>query len=147
MDNLDVITPEKIVEIAKEKGEDFSKNIKTNQIRNFYSAINSIRQKANEKAKFKYDEKDEESKQKEENKQKLAELTNQINMEIILLEPKLAYATGRQPAVRGFYNLIKEAVIAYKNVNDNDKDKAVANFIILIESVVAYHKFFGGKDA
>ena len=133
---LDIISPQDIVSIASEKGQSFAKKdkIKTNQIRNFYSAINRIRQKVKEKNKFK---------SLDDGNNKFKELESQIDTELILLEPKLAYAAGRQSAVRNFYEFIKDAISAYKD--SEDKEKAINNFIILIESVVAYHKFYGGE--
>jgi CRISPR-associated protein Csm2 len=140
MKKLDEIMPEEIVALAEEKGKQFADSnngIKTNQIRNFYSAINSIRQKVNERNKFRYNE-------NEDDKKYFSNLETQINTELILLEPKLAYAAGRQKVVKPFYELIKEAIDAYKQ--SKDKDIAINNFITLIESIVAYHKFYGGRD-
>ncbi len=135
MENLDVMTPETMVAISEKKGKEFAGNngIKTNQIRNFYSAVNSIRVKMQEKNKFKNDDKE---------KVRFVELTREIHTELILLEPKLAYAAGRQTKVKPFYDFVKELIDAYKlSIN---RESAIINFITIIESVVAYHKFYGG---
>lgn len=42
MENLDLIKPEKLLKISEEKGKEF-KSIKTNQIRNFFSAVLAIK--------------------------------------------------------------------------------------------------------
>jgi CRISPR-associated protein Csm2 len=122
MENLDVIKPEKIVQIANEKGKDFTK-IKTNQIRNFFAAILSIKNKVATMEVFNFET---------------------IETDIYLLKPKIAYAAGRKNEVEPFKNFIDELVAAL--IKSTDKEKATQNFFNIIESVVAYHKFYGGKD-
>ncbi len=125
MENLDVIKPESIVEIANNKGQEFKNNgIKTNQIRNFFAAVLSI-------------------------KNKVETMTEDFNFEkikpdLILLKPKIAYAAGRQTSIRVFKDFVDELIEAM--LNSKDKEKAVQNFFVIIESVVAYHKFYGGRD-
>jgi CRISPR-associated protein Csm2 len=108
--------------IAKQKGQAFATSIKTNQIRNVFAAVSSIRQQ------FK----------------QTGNCTPEIERSLILLKPKLAYAAGRQTVVRPFQEFMSQAIDAVKN-SKNKKD-ALENFFALVESVVAYHKFYGGKD-
>lgn len=66
-----------------------------------------------------------------------------LKSEIPLLKPKLAYAVGR--AERGnrimdFYQQMETGL----NVLDNTKER-FSNLINLTESIVAFHKFYGGK--
>lgn len=123
MEALDKINPEKLIEYANNKGQEFKK-IKTNQIRNFFSAVVSIKNQVQTAGKdFKY---------------------AQVETELLLLKPKLAYAAGRQSVVRPFKEFMDDAIKAI--IESDDKEKAVMNFFNLIESVVAYHKFHGGKD-
>lgn len=132
MNNLDVITAEEINIEAKKWAKDLSDNeVKTNQIRNVYGAITKIRQDF-EVA-------------KKENSFPEGENYKAIEMDLILLKPKVAYAAGRDKKVRkAFYPLIEEAVT--KVQSSTNKDKAVQNFIYLMESVVAYHKFFAPNN-
>lgn len=65
----------------------------------------------------------------------------------LLLQPKVAYIVGREAkANRGdtgikiFQNIFEKAA---KCVTD---EKSYQNFCNLMEALVAYHKFFGGKD-
>ena len=61
-----------------------------------------------------------------------------------MLKPKLAYAAGRQPAVTPFYKLVSAAVAGIEKAEN--KPQAFQNFFELLDSIVAYHKFHGGKD-
>lgn len=66
----------------------------------------------------------------------------------ILLKPKLAYAVKRHKSkgLSKFYELFS---IAYDSVNTTDNQEGRRHFINLInllESVLAYHKFHGGKE-
>lgn len=67
-----------------------------------------------------------------------------IKTDILLLKPKIAYAAGRKREVKPFQEFVDELIDAL--LNSNDKEKAVQNFFNIVESVVAYHKYFGGKD-
>lgn len=64
--------------------------------------------------------------------------------EIILLEPKLAYAVGRdnknKTKIKDFYELLSPLIREVK------EDKArFQNFVNVFESIVAYHKAAGGE--
>lgn len=105
--------------------------VKTHQIRNFYSGITKIRvdwRKKNLSAQ---------------------ELSNKI----ILIKPKLAYATARNKKLNGFYNsfkaIVDENVTTLKANSANvDNIKTIyTNFITLMEAIVAYHKFYEEKGA
>jgi CRISPR-associated protein Csm2 len=61
----------------------------------------------------------------------------------LLLQPKVAYLVGRDSknlGIRIFQDIFEKAS---KLVSD---DKTYQNFCNLMEALVAYHKFFGGKD-
>ena len=115
-------------QVIDKTAEDYAKifkadGLKTNQIRNFYSAITRLRQGFVEAKET---------------------FTPQLERELVLLKPKLAYSAGRQKAVRAhFYEFMKkyiDEVLAASN-----KKEAMNNFFALVESVVAYHKFYGGE--
>lgn len=62
--------------------------------------------------------------------------------EILLLEPKLAYATGRDnnnSKIKDFYELCSPLIRDIKE----DKSK-FQNFVNVLEAIVAYHKAAGG---
>ena len=109
--------------IGEAQGRAFSKNVKTSQLRAFYSAVNRIRvqfQRAND-------------------------FSPEIERSLILLKPKLAYAAGRHPRqLRDFRNFMERAIDGV--VGSNGKVQALTNFFDLLEAVVAYHKFHGGRD-
>ena len=63
-----------------------------------------------------------------------------IEIEVLLLKPKVAYTAARHKSAKSFSNVITAAI---DKVNDR------ASFIRLtqlIESIIAYHKAFGGQD-
>ncbi len=113
----------KIVKKAEEMAIQFTRDkLKTNQIRNFYSAITRMRVDF-EQAENGYDE---------------------VKSRLVMLKPKLAYAAGRQTAVRAnFYPFMTTAIESIEKATN--KTKAMENFFILVESIVAYHKFHGGE--
>jgi len=110
-----------LVDIAEEEAKQLVKDqLKTNQIRNFYAAVS--------KMKIDYEKKP---------------TYEAIKMDLIMLKPKLAYAAGRQKSVKKFYYLMNDAIQGVEA--STDKPKAIENFFALIESVVAYHKYYGGN--
>lgn len=122
------ITAKDIDEKAEKWGEAFAREIKTNQIRNVFSSIAAIRSdfvKGNKK------------------------YSDEIQTNLIMLKPKLAYAVGRssgraQNAYREFKGVLEEAID--KIIESNNGERAMENFFFLAEALVAYHKFHGGKD-
>ncbi|MDD2636810.1 MAG: type III-A CRISPR-associated protein Csm2 [Bacteroidales bacterium] len=58
--------------------------------------------------------------------------------DFVLLKPKLAYAVGRasgqNPKIKDFYNVIIDAIDKVKTKNEFE------NFIKIFEAIVAYHK-------
>jgi|YNPMSStandDraft_1061717.scaffolds.fasta_scaffold00325_7 CRISPR-associated protein Csm2 len=128
--DLAELKPEDLNAIADEKGKNFTK-IKTNQIRNVFANINAIRTDF----KIAITTKD---------AQDQNEKINKIKRDLVLLKPKLAYAAGRQNVVKSFQEFLFELI--NKTVNSKKIELALENFFIMVESVVAYHKFHGGKD-
>lgn len=120
MEDLANVKGLQINEIANEKGREF-KSIHTNQLRNVFSAVNGI------KTKF-------------INRKSLEEIKD----DLILLKPKLAYAKGRQPKIEPFQRFMFEAIDSV--ANSKNFERALTNFFALVEAIVAYHKYYGGKD-
>ena len=123
--NLSTMDTSDIVQKAENMALQFTRDkLKTNQIRNFYSAITRMRT---------------EYEQAEEGKG-----YERVKNQLIMLRPKLAYAAGRQTAVRAnFYPFMTTAIQSIEQAGD--KAKSIENFFLLVESVVAYHKFHGGE--
>jgi len=121
--DMAVITAENLDSLANHYGKSFSQ-IKTNQIRNVFASIQDIRTKLRTKG----------------------EVTEEIHREIVLLKPKVAYIKGRnaqKPEFTTFYDMMRHSVDT--TVSSGDKYEATWNFIRLVESIVAYHRFYGGK--
>lgn len=96
------------------------KQVSTSQIRKFFGSLKKI-QASFEKSKY----------------------------EIILLEPKLAYAVGRdydkkdkvqKTKIKDLYDLLKPLIREIKE----DKTR-FNNFVNVVEAIVAYHKAAGGE--
>jgi CRISPR-associated protein Csm2 len=100
----------------------FLKNsrLETNQIRKFLDAINRVKVKLNQ-------DKDDE------------QIFNDIEPEIVLLKPKLAYAAARQKAAKPLSDVMSIAIDNVKTVEDFKR------LIQFVESIIAYHKSAGGK--
>ena len=93
-----------------------NQGLKTNQIRKFLDAINQL-------------------------KAKLVDTSfADIKDETILLKPKLAYAAARQNAIKPLNQVISEAI----DIVEDEKD--FYRLVQLVESIIAYHKAFGGKN-
>lgn len=120
--DIGTVTAEDINNIGEAKGKAFSQDVKTSQLRTFYSAVNSIRVQFQQEHSF----------------------TSPVERSLILLKPKLAYAAGRHPRqLKAFRSFMVQAIDGV--VKSNDKDQALNNFFDLLEAVVAYHKFHGGN--
>ena len=66
-----------------------------------------------------------------------------LKSEIILLEPKLAYAVGRDQGNSKIDEFYKEISPLIREINEDEKK--FKNFVSIIEAIVAYHKVQGGK--
>ncbi|MDQ7040779.1 MAG: type III-A CRISPR-associated protein Csm2 [Rhodothermus sp.] len=119
-DDLARCTPEEIDALANQMGRDFT-DIKTAQLRNVFAHINRMR------TRWRRDQDRE-----------------QIRRDLVMLKPRLAYAGGRQQAVRPMSDTFRNAIDAV--LKSNNFDAALRNFFDLIEGVVAYHKYYGGTD-
>lgn len=129
---LDQIEPKELNSLAKDQAETFQRDrLKTHQLRNVFSAIEKMRTKAKG---VKRTMKDKEDERKDV-------VYREIEADLILLKPKIAYAAGRQKSVRYHFFPFVEAAINAVEASEN-KDLAVKNFFALMESVVGYHKFF-----
>jgi CRISPR-associated protein Csm2 len=94
--------------------------LETNQIRKLLDAINRVKVKLNQ-------DKDDE------------QIFNDIEPEIVLLKPKLAYAAARQRSAKPLSDVMSIAIDNVKTVEDFKR------LIQFVESIIAYHKSAGGK--
>lgn len=121
--DLNTITAKELDRWGEEWGKRLAKEVKTNQIRNIYGAVQHIRVRASRPQPD----------------------TSDINRRLIFLKPKLAYASGRQGALKPLRNFLVQAIDSV--VESKTPEKTRENFFFLMESIVAYHKFHGGKDS
>jgi len=122
LNSMLAINAEDLVKYADKAGYFLAKEIKltTSQIRRFLDAVNSIR----------YD-----SIGKEE--------TYPYKDRVLLLKPKLAYAAGRdnKNQVKHFMTLLDPCMDRVTDGKDFER------FHQLVEAIVAYHKYHGGRDS
>lgn len=135
LDNLaglsDYTTRELVEDTQKLGAQLAGRDLKTTQIRKFLDAVNQL------KAKFKV--------------YQTAEETEAVKSELPLLRAKLAYATARQKKnndpgpVEPLYKVLD---VAFKRVRPENEffAKDFTRLVQLIESIVAYHRYAGGKD-
>ena len=97
--------------------------INTNQIRNVFGAIKRMEM--------------EWTKEKQEEKQDFLRIKSGLE----LLKPRLAYA-ARHDEVKPLKKVLDKALDGVKKSNDGPV--AFENFLRFVESIVAYHKFYGG---
>lgn len=112
------LLPKDLVKYAEDVG-DFLANkarLKTSQIRKFLDAVNVIRSEGKDKD------------------------PSFFQRRVILLKPKLAYAAGRQDAVRPLMAVLDPCMSRVKDEEDFFK------FSRFVEAIVAYHRYHGGRD-
>lgn len=125
--DMDIISRAEAV--IKDLPKDRSDNIqlKTNQIRKFLAAVNSV---SNKVTVFKAAS---DSK----------ELSNAIADEIRYLQVILVYQSGRERSVKEFVSMAGLLDMIKSIGKDISKYEEFARYM---EALVAYHKFYGGKD-
>lgn len=119
-EGLKSLPADKLIEMAQKMGKYLANRevgLKTTQIRKFLDGVKKI--------------------------DVLSERGKNFNKEqVILLKPKLAYAAGRQAAVKPLMEVLDPAITAGQESYESFK-----KLIAFIESIVAYHRFHGGKDS
>lgn len=115
---LKALPADRLVEMARKMGAHLKdEGLKTTQIRKFLDGIRKI--------------------------DTLFERGKNFNKEqVILLKPKLAYAAGRQSSVRPLMEVLDPAITAGQESYESFK-----KLLAFIEGIIAYHKFYGGKDS
>ena len=114
-----------------------SKMVTTSQIRKFLTAVNRVNGKIDQ---FKNGNKSSAS----------GRIPEDIQMEIKFLKVKLAYQIGRADSGRNRANPLKEFADKSGLIGEIDKIgdslERYENFARYVEALVAFHKFYGGKD-
>ena len=117
---------------SKQYGSKRPVMITVSQIRKFLTAVNSLTDKV-ERYKVKHLRKGEQ----------VLELSMDLAAEVKYLKVKLAYQSGREASVKAFERkagLLKEISGIGRDLNK------YMNFARYVEALVAYHKYYGGKD-
>ena len=104
------------------------KMITTSQIRKFLTAVNSVTNKV--------------TIYKAQNPG-IKELSEDLAAEIKYLQIPLVYQAGRERAVKEFINKT-QLIDSINSIGTSLKE--FENFAKYIEALVAYHKFYGGRD-
>lgn len=122
-----------LVEQAEQFGPFLRKQrLETNQIRKFLDAINRL--KAKIASGDETNEADKSAPRKSD-----ADIFAEIEPEIVLLKPKLAYAAARQRAAKPLSDVMSAAIDKVHSLEDFER------LVQLIESIIAYHKAEGGR--
>lgn len=110
---------------AEKFGEFLEKqHLKTNQIRKFLDAVNQIKAEFTQDAVFSQDV-----------------AFSKIEVDVVLLKPKLAYASARQSSVKELSNVLSIAIDHVHDPEDFDR------FVQFLEATIAYHRAAGGKQS
>lgn len=120
--------------VMKELKKDERNMVTTSQIRKFLTAVNILNEKVNV-YRIKNPKSD--------------KLLSELALEIKFLKVKLAYQIGRAPERRGqnsVQTFVEKAELISKIDEIGDSIPKYEEFAHYIEALVAYHKFYGGKD-
>lgn len=134
VENFQSIAPERLVDISYGIGEKLSKPLKMNQIRRFLDALRKIEQN--------YYQMD-----SEKDPSKREQYKERIKHKLTMLRPKLAYAVGRAEKEQKeiLKSLMKVLEPAIKSAAANP-EKAFEKLLRFMESIIAYHRFYGGGN-
>ncbi len=138
MDNY-VDRADKVMRALSEEAQksNGSKMVTTSQVRKFLTAVNRVNGKIDQ---FKNGNKSSAS----------GRIPEDLQMEIKFLKVKLAYQIGRADSGRYRANPVKEFADKSGLIGEIDKIgdslERYENFARYVEALVAFHKFYGGKD-
>jgi CRISPR-associated protein Csm2 len=106
-----------MVKHAQSFGSALANDLKTTQVRRFLDAIKRLNTELAKSNEF-----------------------SEIETEVLLLQPKVAYTAARHKAAKPFSTVITAAIDKVHNRED------FIRLVQLIESIIAYHKAAGGRD-
>ena len=127
-----IVEYENIVDISKIIGAYFqTQGVNTTKIRKFLDAVRKLQAEINKKSP---------SDKEKENKD--------LRLEILMLKPKIAYTAAKHKQLKPFVKIINHFIDeVYNNSSPNFIDRnSFQKLVYFIESIVAYHRFYGGKD-
>lgn len=124
--DYDVVGDAEINNLEKDKYGKIA--LTTSQVRKFLTAINVVRNKVDL-----YIAQNKETK----------ELSSELVAEVKFLKVNLLYQAGRINTVKQFMNTANLGNIIDNVGNDTKKFQKLCKYV---EALVAYHKFYGGKD-
>ena len=131
-----------LVKHAQEFGPELKRQrLETNQVRKFLDAINQIKARLPqiEEEINRLNLTDENLTDEEKTKLKTKLKFAKIEVDVVLLKPKLAYAAARQDAVKSLNRVMSEAIDKVHSEEDFDR------LVQFMEAIIAYHKAEGGK--
>lgn len=114
---LNNLSGDDLVDISSKMGGYLSRNLKTTQIRRFLDGIRKLNGQFDRGKNFNKDL-------------------------VILMKPKLAYAVGRNQDIKPLMDILEPAITAGAKTYIDFK-----KLVALIEGIVAYHRYHGGRDS
>ena len=127
IDNLQNLSQLDEKEIAKEGGyaeqvaKAVKRDLKTTQLRKFFSEIKANERELKEKG------------------------WKGIKAEFYLMRPNLAYAKARNLVPDKFFKLMDVCMKQVDKGDDEQKKENYKRFVQFLEAIVAYHKYYGGS--
>jgi len=97
-------------------GKMLSRNLKTSQIRRIFSEFKKLHTEIK------------------------SGKVERIREKVLLLKPRLAYVAGRHAEAKPLTNVLSEGIKKIADLEDYER------FFQLFEAILAYHKYYGGKD-
>lgn len=131
MDKVD--QAEKVIQALKKESDNNPKEcrfITTSQLRRFLTAVNRV---TGQVEKYK----------RERNEKRNNQLPKELQTQIKFLKVKLAYAAGREKSVKKF---AEKAELMKEIENIGDDMMRYEAFAAYMEALVAFHKFYGGRE-
>ncbi|MBI2848717.1 MAG: type III-A CRISPR-associated protein Csm2 [Chloroflexi bacterium] len=121
LSSMERFDAERLVAAADRLGDFLANQIrlKTNQIRKFLDAVTKISSE-------RFDREDGD---------------DYVRQEAILLRPKLAYSAGRIQEVKPLMTVLDPCLSRIKSAKDFDR------FHRFVEAIIAYHRYYGGKES
>jgi len=114
-------------DIAKEGGyaeqvaKEVKKDLKTTQLRKFFSEIKANERELKEKG------------------------WKSIEGRFYMLRPNLAYAKARKLVPDQFFDLMNACMKQVDKGDDEQKKENYKRFVQFLEAIIAYHKYYGGS--
>ncbi|BAU58759.1 CRISPR-associated protein [Halorhodospira halochloris] len=116
---------DQLVATAERLGQDMGKQVSTSQVRNIFSSIKRL-----------------EMREQQHSPSGDAPLSPNVRRELLLLKPRLAYATARENRLKPLHDAVTTALDVVAQQGDQNALRRLSAFY---EAIVAYHQYHGGK--